>query len=88
MKFSSFTDGIEFSPRIAFWVSILTFCIVMLNNQVYLKSLERRDEQLLLDQTRLLDRQSDAERRERVLRRWENDLIARERELKAFQPKR
>ncbi len=74
----------QVSPRVSFWISSAALCIVLLNNHIYMANVQAREKEAHLLMERNIAEQDALGKRERVLRTWEMQLLARETELKAL----
>lgn len=75
-------DKLSFSPKISLGISIGSLAFVLLNNHIYLKSLQDREQKLSSEESKLDLREEGNAKKERTLKIWEMELMQREDEVK------
>lgn len=82
MPFRVLFDKVSVSPRVSFWIAVVSLVLVLLNNHIYLKSVQDRE---TLAETKYKDYEKKVEaliEQERKLKIWEMQLDMRENEIR------
>lgn len=83
-------DKVTFSQRTTVALCFISLILVLLNNYVFLKILEDREARVTAQDIKITARENALVSRERILRLWEIELIAKGeqcREVDTSQPK-
>lgn len=81
MPWKEALEKIDVPPKTSLIVTVMALVFVLLNNYVYLKTIQDRDQKLTEEMIRIQTREDAMIKRERVLRLWEMELLQKEKDV-------
>lgn len=84
MLFKEFLANIDVKPKVALWISMICLVIVLVDRQFYLRALQDREKTITEMTAKLMVREDGNIKKEATLRRWEMELMGREKEVSAM----
>ena len=84
MLFKSFLKNTNVPQKYTFWIASAGLIVVLLNNHLYLGMLQKREKEMHEMEIKASAKEEGQNKRDRLLRLWEMELMQREKDVKSL----